>query len=86
MKFFLIIEFAAAIEFLSAFQMLVKGEKIGGFPVCPYFNIFFLKDWTVLPKTKVLEVILSVGYRSDLLRMVVVVLQTTEVGDSVLEA
>lgn len=39
----------------------------------------------MLPKIEVLEVILFVGYCGDLLLMVVVVLQTTEVGNSVLE-
>lgn len=39
----------------------------------------------MLPKIEVLEVILFVRYCGDLLLMVVVVLQTTEVGNSVLE-
>lgn len=43
-------------------------------------NFFFLKGWTVLPKTKVPDVVLFVVYCSDLLQMLVVVLQTTEGG------
>lgn len=75
LKFFLVIEFAAAIEFFSAFQILMEGKNIGGLSASAHFNNFFLKGWTVLPKTKVLDMILFVGYCSDLLQVLIVVLK-----------
>lgn len=41
LKFFLAIEFAAAIELFSAFQILMAGKNMGGFSVSAHFNNFF---------------------------------------------
>lgn len=41
LKFFLAIEFAAAIELFSAFQILMEGKNMGGFSVSAHFNKFF---------------------------------------------
>lgn len=41
LSFFLYIEFAAAIEFFSAFQIVVEGRNTGCLPVSAHSKIFF---------------------------------------------